>query len=663
MQATDQAERKADPKRFSGTVVWLACGIILFFFAYQHLAGQAFSQGFVLEELAPLIEAWAGFGKAVYRLGGNPHFIPVIGALFLAAAALLFSRPVRESLATNRLLVAVALAISLMWIMARFAILPLHAVGLIAIFLLGAFGQRNSMEQQSDAAPMRNVDRLLLAGIVLLALVLRLYKLDVFSHIQGIDEQLFAQDALEMFDDPAGFFGVPAWEKAHLVRIAAVRLTFSTLGVGLFQNRTVSVIEGVPCILLVYMLCRKLWGNRAGILAALMVCLDPWHIGYSRAGVHEIEGPLFLTLLLLLLIRAVRNGGKWNFAALGAVTGLTLYLYQSCAVMAPFAFGAALMGGVLARKESKSRIAAEMLVMGGVFAIVLIPHLTFGRGNLMELLSGQTMSKNFLAASEDYSINPIVMLFGNFWSAVEHMFSLSPDMAHPSRVFYPIPIMMGLALLGLGVLAGSKKRYESLLLLAWIPFSFLPTFLGYGFVERRLFPTLLPIPAILAGLTLAKLWDSDGPNEKRKRNVYARALVVLLLVAMVLMSAYITFEDVQIVAGGAAHPRKAAEFVRSLPPSYLVVVSSKIKDFPFIFYITNYDRLRREGGRKFYSFVEFEEIRQAPERIADTPGSVVVTDPGIEEELFLKEIKALNPSAEIVKSEDYWACIVPGNGR
>lgn len=606
-------------------------------------------------------------GSRMYHWGGSPLTAPTL--LTLAVAALSATRSlVLRKLGTpaipNRWLLVLAGAFFLIyglqgisgrtWILAGGLILPMLG------WAAGRFKRVNRPEISRSA----RVEKLVVMAIVLFGLAVRLYQLDVFPVRYTVDEQLFAKAALEVGEHPQSFFEQPDVRKIHLIRIAAIRLAFSAFGVGLFQHRTVSALEGTFTIFLVYILCKKLWGSKAGMFSAFLVAADPWHVGYSKFGVHEIEGPMFLALLLFVLIRAVRIGGKWNFALLGALTGATLYLYASCFVMAPFAIAVVVAGRFLAANRGRRGMSfAEICAFTAAFLLVLLPHLTIGWENLKEFLRLYGKSGNFLAAAEYSGLRPTHVFIGNVLRGFQAATQLMPKTHHPSNTFYPNPISGVLFLLGLGVLAGFRKTFENLLVLLWIPVAFLPAATGFGFAERRLFATLVPVPAMIGGLLLAKVWrvnESFGGFQSRN---LSRMLVLFFLATISLTSLFLVYADTDSALGREPHPRKAAEFVRSIPPSYSVFISNRLKDFPFLLHLITYDRSRPGSDRAHIRWMEFEDIEAMAEEFALRPATALVVDPGPAEEMFLRKAQSMNPSATVIRQQDYWAILIPAEIR
>ncbi len=628
-------------------------GMIAFALLYRHLKAQALSQGFVLQELQPLMDIAAALGKKLIEAGGWPLLSTTAFTLVFALGALLTARTRKTPAAATWPLIGAACFVTMF--IGGMINLAVYVLAMAVVPVLAWAGQRlDTAEYPSEPASVS--EKAIVAGIVLLGLILRLYKVDVFPRVYLIDEQLLAEAALQIGERGRNFFDEPHIMKPHLLRLASICGAFSALGVGLFPHRTVSALEGTLCIVLVYLLCRRLWGNRAGVFAAFTLAIDPWHIGYSRFGIQEIEGPLLLPALFYLIIRAVRMGGVLNFALLGALAGASVYLYLSCLVMAPFAWVAVILGRILTRKERKPVSFGEMGAMAAATVLVALPYFTLGLENVGELNDFYSRSAHFLAEARDRGWNPAFALFANFWRGMEYLLEWSPRVTKVATHFYPNPILMGLALMGVGVLFGLRKRLENMLVLAWIPVAFLPVVVSYGFADRRLFATLYPVPAMLAGLVLTRFLPNPDAFGATK---WLRLLFAPFLATMALTSVFITFQGTDPRGGGSPHPRKAAEFINSLPPHYDVIVSDRMQRHAYLLYLANYERLKQRDRGNAFSFVSFEDLAPRISQVASTPGLAVVIERGVEQRRFLEAVKKANPNVEIFQSDQYLACVVP----
>lgn len=631
---------------------------------FPHLAAQSRSQGYVLEELGPAMAVAIGLGELLYWLGGRPLFAPMAMALTLALTSLVLAladRRDQKRFAPNVVLLVVAACFLIMYTCGSIDSFYAFVAGIAAVFILG-FASRSYPPTSGDKAQKAGKAEIILVGaIVLLGLVIRLYKLDIFPRLFTADEQFFANAGLHLFGTGSDFFGEASWVKTHLIKLLCLRAGFSVLGVGMFQARVTSVLEGVLCIVLVYFLCRRMWGNAAGVFAAFLLSMDPWHHGYSRLGNLFIESPLFLLILFLLVSSAVKQGGKSRFVLLGLAIGATVYFYQSCYIMAPFAVAAVAAGIYFGRETQKTNAIKESLWLAPGAIIAFLPLLIFAGENLGALLTGQTMAKSFTLAAIDYNQSTPVAALLNLRAAAVFTVEFILRAEHPVNGFYQNAMIVGLALIGWGILARSRKNFENWMILLWIPIAFLPVTFGYGFADRRFFATFAPIPAMLAALPLAALW-MEAAGAKPFQKALSRFLVVLLMAAIAFTSLFIVFEDCDLRKGGTPHPRKAPEFVNSIPSDYTILISSRINKFPFLLYIANYDKLDKEKGEKeLYRVVNYEELESMAEKIAGESRIAIITNHQPRELEFLQKIKRMNPKTEITISDKYLACIIHGD--
>ncbi len=96
----------------------------------------------------------------------------------------------------------------------------------------------------------------------------------------------------------------------------------SALGV-----RALSLLSGLGIVLLLFLIGRRLFSEKLGLLAAAIAAVSPWEIALSRGG-FEAHFALFLSLLgLYLFIKAKEKPFLYLFSALSF--GLTLHTYPT----------------------------------------------------------------------------------------------------------------------------------------------------------------------------------------------------------------------------------------------------------------------------------------------------------------------------------------------
>ena len=124
---------------------------------------------------------------------------------------------------------------------------------------------------------------------------------------------------------------------------------------------------GVATVYLVYELGRLLYGRPAGLIAALLMALMPYHVVVTRQVL--LDGPMtfFATLTLLLLARFVLTGRRWWLYGAGAAMGLTLLSKETSIV---------LLGAIYAflalTPELRVRL-RDLAVSMGVMGLVIAP--------------------------------------------------------------------------------------------------------------------------------------------------------------------------------------------------------------------------------------------------------------------------------------------------
>jgi len=86
--------------------------------------------------------------------------------------------------------------------------------------------------------------------------------------------------------------------------------------------RVVTVIMGLGTIAAVWALGRRLWGERGGLAAGLLLALAPLHVLHSHYATVDVPGALFVALALLFAVRMARAMTLRDAAWAGVAAGL-----------------------------------------------------------------------------------------------------------------------------------------------------------------------------------------------------------------------------------------------------------------------------------------------------------------------------------------------------
>lgn len=175
------------------------------------------------------------------------------------------------------------------------------------------------------------------AGLTLLALVLRVTALDSVPYTLGGDEAwhgLLARQVLTReLQNPfvMGYMSMPTFFYWPL------SWSLSLVGDNMVGLRLPAVLVGTITIPILYLFARRLWGKRTAFLAALFLAAYDYHIHYSRLGANNVWDALFILLALWALDRAVttpnRTKQAQSFVLTGLVMGFSTYFYTGARLL------------------------------------------------------------------------------------------------------------------------------------------------------------------------------------------------------------------------------------------------------------------------------------------------------------------------------------------
>jgi hypothetical protein len=308
-----------------------------------------------------------------------------------------------------------------------------------------------------------------LAAILAVAAGLRLWQLNDVGF--NSDEAVYSGQAAAIAGDPELKELFPVFRAHPLLFQTFLSLGFRIdLGVGF--ERVVSAAAGVATVYLTYELGRLLYGRRAGLFAALLMALMPYHVVVTRQVL--LDGPMvmFATLALVLLCRFVLTGRPAWLYATGAAIGLTFLSKET---------GIVLIGAIFAflalTPELRVRL-RDVAIATGVMVLVIAPFpLTL-------------MSAGHTGTGESY-------LTWQLFRRPNHDWLFYADTV--PEVIGPLVLLAAAAGLWLLRREGSWKE---VLLLCWVavPVVFFCLWPVKGY--QYLLPIAVPL-AVLAGRTLA----------------------------------------------------------------------------------------------------------------------------------------------------------------
>ena len=271
-------------------------------------------------------------------------------------------------------------------------------------------------------------------------------------------------------------------------------------GLPLAIAATASLAVGV-----MYLLLRRLVGDRAALLGGLLLAFDPFFIAHSRVFALDAVLASLMTLGLLAWL-IYRQGGGWRFLFLSGVLGGLAALQKTTGLFL-WGFVGLLCGLSALRLWTRGQARVALARDGKAFAAwTMTAALTYvAVWPAMWAAPGQTLAALYCT------------LFAYAEVAYDPTFFLGQPTTAPGPLFYPVVALFrlppltwaGLALLAWRAVRGDKS----------IPWPVIGGLVGAGLwiglglslpaakFERYLLPALLPL-TLAAGAGLAWLWDA-----------------------------------------------------------------------------------------------------------------------------------------------------------
>ncbi len=205
----------------------------------------------------------------------------------------------------------------------------LHIVSVL--LFLAVFIPFNSLRRPTPSQPAQIVTGILRALPIVVVLALatfaRLWQLGEFPFGTWNDEAVNGLAAKQILKDasyrPLFVDTLPS----HFIYL--MTFSFSLLGINTIAIRLVTTAFGILAVLFAYLLFRRWFGARLGVVAACVLAVMRYHLTFSRFGVNAIATPAFELAALYFLDRALAEKKVSDFAWLGLTLGFGLAFYAA----------------------------------------------------------------------------------------------------------------------------------------------------------------------------------------------------------------------------------------------------------------------------------------------------------------------------------------------
>lgn len=260
-------------------------------------------------------------------------------------------------------------------------------------------------------------DAMVLAALTGAALGLRLWHIGFQSLWRDeVDAIRFATqplgDLLRMFLTPG--------ENGPLYFLA-LRPWLALFGDSEAALRSFSAVAGAALIPLLFWLGRRLFGKRAGWIAAAVAAIAPYAVWYSQEGKMYASVALLAAGSFAFLWIGLEEGKRWAWAGYVVTTTVSLVLHYLTALLIP-AFALVFLVGLRRWKPRARGYLASL-------ALVTLPYLPFAAWQLPVFLSGFRTGHPFVPfpralASVLFGFSEGVRPLDTFWALVPFLLCL-----------------------------------------------------------------------------------------------------------------------------------------------------------------------------------------------------------------------------------------------
>jgi mannosyltransferase len=301
------------------------------------------------------------------------------------------------------------------------------------------------------------------------------------------------------------------------------------LGTSEFIIRSLSVVFAVATVPAIYALGTRLFGVWVGLIAALLVTINAFHIEYSQEARGYSMVVLLVTLSSLLLIRGVERPSWTNWAAYVILSTLAVYthFYSGLVLLAHAISLLFLSPGALPWK-------------GLVPSAAIIGVLSFPAAYFLRIKLQTDVSAPDVGDGPVWSLEILESNLHRFFSPLTG--DMGSQYGNILLLIYLFAVFVA-CIVGVRTLLGSKRSIEGrkfLLLLSWL---FVPLSIGLALsliadkVLPKHFIVCLPALALLAAVGISHIARIGFPRTPTPARRFFPVASALLLAAIAAVSA------------------------------------------------------------------------------------------------------------------------------
>jgi 4-amino-4-deoxy-L-arabinose transferase-like glycosyltransferase len=297
--------------------------------------------------------------------------------------------------------------------------------------------------------------------------------------------------------------------------LGAIGWFFTSMFIDVFGQTTEalripSALVGALTVVAVYMYGKAMFGNRAGMLAALSLSVLHFHINFSRIGLNNIWDELWYTLTIGALWYGWENNKRLGYLFAGLALGFSQYFYASSRGLLVIIILGMFIAFLFKRPRFYKSI-PNLVLMFIVSLAVIFPLLRFYVHEPLQFLAPYYRASFFL---EGFS-GPVKPITGTLWklAAEQILVSAQAFTYAPIQYWYspetPIlrPMFATLFYIGLIFLVIRNRDSRFVALSLWLVIFILIGGLSESPLASQRYVAAAPACALIVGYGLHKITD------------------------------------------------------------------------------------------------------------------------------------------------------------
>jgi len=379
-----------------------------------------------------------------------------------------------------------------------------------------------------------------LAIVTLFAFLIRGFATETIPILLTGDEASMGASATRYANGERTNLFITGWFSFPSLFYFLQSISIRIFGITIEALRIPSALAGALTVGGVYLCGKSMFGQRAGLFAALILATLHFHIHFSRLGLNNIWDGLWFTLTIGALWLGWKTQVRWAYLLAGLSLGLSQYFYTSSKALIGIIFVAALLAFCVQRTRFRQAVPdfwAALVVALAIFIPLGLYYLSepnalvapFARVSIVkETFSSSTSFWNFMFRLLPISLGAYTHTQLGFWYA--------------PGVSVLRPVAATFFYIGLTFLLFHDRDSRFILLTLWLVAFSLINALSSHIPAAQRYVASAPACALVAGYGLHKVAETLAALWVRSRKVTA-TIAYLILVSIMVSDLWFYFVD------------------------------------------------------------------------------------------------------------------------